>query len=198
MIHFDKLWVWTLEVFYDTPSSKYSWENFSQQVFTLDNGIDFKKRVKGLNYQKMTKNTIAQTQRVIDLKNILSQKLSSSDLNNYISAIEHILEAALARNAYKNASATIKKSTKDISQSRIYSVVQKQLTLISKEALKISKEVNEKVSFLGSQLGSTYTDATPNSEYMSEALNESAKNNVSKKSNTNGSKISKKSQNGNS
>lgn len=39
-VSFNKIWIWILEIFYNTPVSKYYWPEFRDKVIKKDNGSE--------------------------------------------------------------------------------------------------------------------------------------------------------------
>ena len=51
---FHKIFSWCVEILYESPSTLYSWENFKEQCFMQDYGVDFIMRLRGVNIPKLT------------------------------------------------------------------------------------------------------------------------------------------------
>jgi len=52
-ISFNKIWIWFLEIYYNTPLSKYYWPEFRDKVLKRDNGEDLKRRMIVYNLKNM-------------------------------------------------------------------------------------------------------------------------------------------------
>lgn len=52
-VSFNKIWSWILEVYYNTPVTKYYWPEFKDKVFSKDNGADLKRRMIVYNIKNL-------------------------------------------------------------------------------------------------------------------------------------------------
>lgn len=52
-ISFNKIWIWVLEIFYNTPLTKYYWPEFRDKVIKKDGGEDLKRRMILYNVKNM-------------------------------------------------------------------------------------------------------------------------------------------------
>jgi septal ring factor EnvC (AmiA/AmiB activator) len=57
---------WILEGVYKQSRSDYGWKNFKAAVFKKDKGADFMNRLRGLNVQKLRKDTLIYCKTVVD------------------------------------------------------------------------------------------------------------------------------------
>ncbi len=99
-MHFEKFCEWILDIFYDTPSSKFEWENFRKNVFLTDKGEDFKKRVKGLYIPKLYDYQIETGDRITKMGPLFKNKLNNPAINIIVGLAEDIKRAYEARTNY--------------------------------------------------------------------------------------------------
>ena len=100
LMHFEKFCEWILDIFYDTPSSKFEWENFRKNVFLADKGEDFKKRIKGLYIPKLYDYQIETGDRITKMAPLFRNKLNNKAIDTIVGLAEDIKRAYEARNSY--------------------------------------------------------------------------------------------------
>ena len=105
--HFEKICAWILDIYYDTPASKYEWDNFKQQVFLSDKGADLQKRIKGLYVPKLYDYQIETCQYILKTKDLFKAKLGNNDLEVLLSTAADVIAAYNARQEYTNSKKTL-------------------------------------------------------------------------------------------
>lgn len=100
LAHFEKFCEWILDIFYDTPSSKFEWDNFRKNVFLADKGEDFKKRIKGLYIPKLYDYQIEVGDRITKMGPLFKTKLANPVIDIIVSLAEDIKKAFDARANY--------------------------------------------------------------------------------------------------
>ena len=105
--HFTKVCHWILDIYYDTPASKFEWDNFKKQVFIADKGEDLKRRIQGLyipklyDYQKDTCNYILST------RPMFMKSINDRNFDTLLSTAEEVVKAFYARQEYTNSKKVI-------------------------------------------------------------------------------------------
>lgn len=113
--HFEKVCAWILDIYYDTPASKFEWDNFKKNVFLEDKGADFSKRIKGLYVPKLYDYQIETCQYISKTRPLFMSKLNNKDFDLLLSTSEDVIVAFNARQEYTLAKKTIAKNrSKDI------------------------------------------------------------------------------------
>ncbi len=105
--HFEKVCAWILDIYYDTPASKFEWDNFKKNVFIADKGADFQKRIKGLYVPKLYDYQIEICQYISSTRPLFKSKLNNNDLDVLLSTSEDVIVAFNARQEYTAAKKTI-------------------------------------------------------------------------------------------
>lgn len=118
-IHFDKVWIWFLDVIYNTSDIKYQWENFAKSaLWGPDKGIDFTNRLNGVDFAKTSAYQIESAKKVFTFSELLGKTLNSSHLGFIFDYIGQFIVAAEARTDYKHAKNTIEKNIKLLSEAK--------------------------------------------------------------------------------
>lgn len=124
LIHFNKVCAWILDVYYDTPASKFEWENFKRQVFSADKGADFKRRIQGLYIPKLYDYQIEVCQYILSTRPVFKKIFGDPNFDIILSTAEDIIKAYNARQEYTKCKKTISENktkiieaTLDIQQS---------------------------------------------------------------------------------
>ena len=119
LFHFDKVCRWVLDIYYDTPPSKYDWENFREQAFTSDNGADLRNRVKGIHIPKLFDYQIETGKYVLSTRKLFQTEVGSKSWDVVISTVEDISAAFDAREKYTKAKKLISDNKIKIIQATI-------------------------------------------------------------------------------
>lgn len=101
--HFEKVCAWILDIYYDTPASKFEWDNFKKNVFIADKGLDFQKRIKGLYVPKLYDYQIETCQYISNTRPMFKNKLNNNDFDTLLSTSEDVIAAFNARVEYTSA-----------------------------------------------------------------------------------------------
>lgn len=160
-INFDQVWIWTIDVVYDTATSKYDWDNFKENAFVKDGGKDFVSRIKGFNYKKMSSYTIGYTKKIVSLKGYLQKSLNSGDIDAYIDVIEQIVVASEARENYRVYSHDLKKTTLAVSSAKVKSEQLGKTTQLANESHTNSQIICKNIMTMNDELAVGYSNATP-------------------------------------
>ena len=105
--HYEKICTWILDIFYDTPASKYDFDNFNRQVYLSDKGADFQKRIKGLYIPKLYDYQIETCQYILKTKDLFKAKVGNADFEKLLSTSADIIDAYNARQDYTNSKKTL-------------------------------------------------------------------------------------------
>jgi len=120
LFHFDKVCRWILDIYYDTPPSKYDWDNFREQAFTSDNGADLRNRVKGIHIPKLFDYQIETGKYVLSTRKLFEVETGSSkSWDVLISTAEDVAAAFEAREKYTKAKKLISDNKIKIIQATI-------------------------------------------------------------------------------
>ena len=113
--HLEKVCGWIMDIYYDTPSSKFEWANFRKNVFTSDNAVDFKNRIKGLYIPKLYDYQIETCQYVLSTRPMFMKHWNNQVWDTVLSTAEEVIRAYEARTSYTNNKKLISESkTKSI------------------------------------------------------------------------------------
>ena len=107
LFHFNKVCQWILDIFYDTPASKFEWDNFKNNVFITDKGEDFSKRIIGLYIPKLYDYQIETAKYINDCRPMFLKYTNNQDLDLLLSTSLDIIEAYNARVEYTNYKKTL-------------------------------------------------------------------------------------------
>lgn len=105
--HFEKACAWILDIYYDTPASKFEWENFKENAFLADKGEDLKKRIKGLYVPKLYDYQMETCQYINQSRPMFMAGLHNQDFDTLLSTSEEIIDAFNARADYTAAKKTM-------------------------------------------------------------------------------------------
>ena len=97
LYHFNKICQWILDIFYDTPASKFEWDNFKKNVFLSDKGEDFSKRIAGLYIPKLYDYQIETTKYIDSCRPMFLKFTNNQDFDMLLSTSVEIIEAFDAR-----------------------------------------------------------------------------------------------------
>jgi len=152
-LHFNKIWIWFLDVFYNTSDIKYSWENFAKNVFKTRSGTDFINRLKGVDFAKVSVYQIESAKKVSTLSSMMKQTLSNSALDKVFEYLSVFIKTAEARTIYKLAKATIAKNAVLLSEAKAKSeLIEEKLKILRSSAgdcdviLNTYNEINSKIA----------------------------------------------------
>ena len=98
--HLEKVCGWVLDIYYDTPSSKFEWYNFRKNVFTSDNAMDFKNRVKGLYVPKLYDYQIETCRYILSTRPMFMKHWNNQVFDVVLSTAEDVIKAYEARSSY--------------------------------------------------------------------------------------------------
>ena len=88
---FHKLWMWILEIFYNTPSSKYDWKEFSRKVLKKDNGEELKRLIIIYKYGKLNTTEKFELEELNNLHvSVIKDYFNTVDLNNFMDVFKLI------------------------------------------------------------------------------------------------------------
>lgn len=118
-VHFNKICQWILDIYYDTPASKFEWENFKKQVFTADRGEDFRRRIRGLYIPKLYDYQIETTQYVASTRPMFMQSLNDQNWDLILATAEDIIKAYNARQEYTRCKKVISENKTKIIQAHL-------------------------------------------------------------------------------
>lgn len=107
LYHFNKICQWILDIFYDTPASKFEWDNFKKNVFLSDKGEDFSKRIGGLYIPKLYDYQIETTKYIDSCRPMFLKFTNNQDFDILLSTSVEIIEAFDARAEYTNYKKTL-------------------------------------------------------------------------------------------
>ena len=119
LFHFDKVCRWVLDVYYDTPPSKYDWENFREQALRVDAGADLRNRIRGLHIPKLFDYQIETCKYVLSCRQMFKVEIASDGFDALISTAEDVSAAFDARDSYTRAKKTISDNKIKIIQATI-------------------------------------------------------------------------------
>lgn len=119
LFHFDKVCRWALDIYYDTPPSKYDWENFREQALRVDSGADLRNRIRGLHIPKLFDYQIENCRYVLSCRQMFKVETASDGFDALISTAEDVAAAFEAREAYTKAKKTISENKIKIIQATI-------------------------------------------------------------------------------
>lgn len=117
--HFNKVCHWILDIYYDTPASKFEWNNFKKQVFVADKGEDFKRRIRGLYIPKLYDYQIETCQYILSTRPMFMEKLNDRNWDLILSTAEDIIKAFNARLEYTHCKKVISQNTVKIVQAKL-------------------------------------------------------------------------------
>lgn len=83
---------WVLEGVYKAARTDYGWKNFKQAAFKKDKGADFLARLKGLNVQKLRKDTLIYAKTVVDRRDAFLADLEPKKENPSLRALLTYIE----------------------------------------------------------------------------------------------------------
>ena len=88
---FHKLWMWILEVFFNTPSSKYNWNEFSRKAMKKDKGEELKRLIIIYKYGKLTTNERFELRELESLHiKVIKEFFNTTDLNSFMDVLKEI------------------------------------------------------------------------------------------------------------
>jgi len=83
---------WVLEGVYKAARTDYGWKNFKQAAFKKDKGVDFLARLRGLNVQKLRKDTLIYAKTVVDKREEFLADLEPKKQNPSLRALLDYIE----------------------------------------------------------------------------------------------------------
>ena len=119
LYHFDRANKWILDIYYDTPASKYAWDNFKKNIYTSDNGADLKSRIKGLYIPKLYDYQIESCQYINSTRPMFMKYLKDSNFDILLSTSEDIIKAYNARMDYTASKKVISQNKTKIIESNL-------------------------------------------------------------------------------
>lgn len=117
--HFEKVCSWVLDIFYDTPASKFEYENFMDNAFLADKGADLQKRIKGLYIPKLYDYQIETCAYINKTRPMFMSHLNNRDFDLFLSTTEEIMDAFKARVDYTLARKTLAQNKVKIASSNL-------------------------------------------------------------------------------
>lgn len=118
-VHFVKACQWILDVYYDTPASKFTWENFKKQTLVADKGEDFKRRIRGVYIPKLYDYQIETTHYVASMRPMFKQLNNDNNWDLVLSTAEDIINAYNARQEYTRCKKTISENKTKVIQAHL-------------------------------------------------------------------------------
>ena len=119
LFHFEKVNKWILDIYYDTPASKYAWDNFKKNIYTSDNGADLKSRIKGLYIPKLYDYQIETCHYINSTRPMFMKKLEDKNFDILLSTSEDIIKAYNARMDYTASKKVISSNKTKILESEL-------------------------------------------------------------------------------
>ena len=117
LMHLNKVCYWILDVYYDTPASKYEWENFKKQIFVSDKGDDLRRRIQGLYIPKLYDYQIETCRYILSTRPMFMKELNDRNFDLILSTADDIIKAFTARLDYTNSKKVISENKLKIFQS---------------------------------------------------------------------------------
>jgi hypothetical protein len=100
---FHKIFSWCTEILYESPSTLYSWENFKEQCFMQDYGVDFIMRLRGVNIPKLTNYQYTITKALLRYDAFLRTSIHNTDFHKVLDCVTFIIDAYEARDGFIQA-----------------------------------------------------------------------------------------------
>jgi hypothetical protein len=119
LFHFERVCLWILDVFYDSPPSRFEWDNFRKEVFLEDKGEDFKKRIRGLYIPKLYDSQIETCNYISSTRPMFKLHTKDENLDTLLSIAEDIVRSYNARFDYTTCKKTIQNNKIKIIENRL-------------------------------------------------------------------------------
>lgn len=99
-LHFRKVCLWILDLFYDSPESTFDWENFKKEVCLGDKGADWIARIKGVNISRCGESQIEQCKYITTTIPMFQKLVNNAALITVLQLAEPILKQIENKNLY--------------------------------------------------------------------------------------------------
>lgn len=124
---FHEIFSWCVEILYESPTTSYEWNNFKEECFVQDYGVDFLARLRGLNIAKFSNYQYSITKQLTNYFSFLKREVQNSEFHKLLDCISLVVDAYEARKTFLDDKASYEQGLKKYEVADIAVKVEKNL-----------------------------------------------------------------------